>query len=78
MSPALERAVEHRDMTKVLDEILITPTVDAEYRVAPGVKSAERSSFPYHRRGAGASERQPEDSREDRAAGSIDELTTEE
>ena len=31
--PALERAVEHPDMTKELAEILSTRSVDVEYRV---------------------------------------------
>jgi hypothetical protein len=37
MLPALEKAVEHPDMTEELAEILTTPTVDVEYRVERGV-----------------------------------------
>jgi hypothetical protein len=35
--PALEKAVEHPDMTEELAEILTTPTVDVEYQVETGV-----------------------------------------
>jgi hypothetical protein len=37
MLPALEKAVEHPDMTEELAEILTTPTVDVEYQVETGV-----------------------------------------
>ena len=37
MLPALEKAVEHPDMTEDLAEILTTPTVDVEYQVETGV-----------------------------------------
>jgi hypothetical protein len=35
--PALERAVEHPDMTEELAEILSTRVVDVEYEVSTGV-----------------------------------------
>jgi len=38
MLPALEKAVDHPDMTEDLAEVLSTPTVDVEYRVETGVK----------------------------------------
>jgi hypothetical protein len=37
MLPALERAVEHEDMTEDLAEILSTPTVEVEYEIETGV-----------------------------------------
>ena len=37
MLPALERAVEHPDMTEELAEILSTSAVNVEYRVETGV-----------------------------------------
>jgi len=37
MLPALERAVEHPDMTEELAEILSIRSVDVEYRVETGV-----------------------------------------
>lgn len=37
MLPALERAVEHPDMTEELAEILSTCSVDVEYRVETSV-----------------------------------------
>ena len=37
MLPALERAVEHPDMTEELAEMLSTSTVNVEYRVETGV-----------------------------------------
>jgi len=37
MLPALERAVEHPDMTEELAEILSTRSVDVGYRVETGV-----------------------------------------
>jgi hypothetical protein len=37
MLPALERAVEHPDMTENLAEVLSTRTVEVEYRVETGV-----------------------------------------
>ena len=37
MIPALERAVEHPDMTEELAEILSTRVVDIEYEVSTGV-----------------------------------------
>lgn len=37
MLPALERAVEHPDMTEELAGILSTCSVDVEYRVETGV-----------------------------------------
>jgi hypothetical protein len=37
MLPALERAVEHEDMTPELAEILSTNVVDIEYEVLAGV-----------------------------------------
>ena len=37
MLPALEKAVEHSDMTEELVEVLTMPTVDVEYRVETDV-----------------------------------------
>jgi len=37
MLPALERAVEHEDMSPELAEILSTRVVDVEYQVSTGV-----------------------------------------
>ena len=37
MLPALEKAVQHDDMTAELAAILSTPTVDVEYRVETGM-----------------------------------------
>jgi len=42
MLPALEKAVEHPDMTEELAEVLSTPTVDVEYRVETGVTTDKR------------------------------------
>ena len=38
MLPALERAVEHPDMTEELAEVLSTGVVNVEYRVETGIK----------------------------------------
>jgi hypothetical protein len=37
MLPALEKAVEHPDMTEDLAEILSTPTVEVEHEIETGV-----------------------------------------
>ena len=37
MLPALEKAVDHPDMTEDLAEVLSTPTVDVEYEIETGV-----------------------------------------
>ena len=37
MLPALEKAVQHPDMTEKLAEVLSTSVVDVEYRVETGV-----------------------------------------
>ena len=37
MVPALEKAVQHPDMTEELAEVLSTSVVDVEYRVETGV-----------------------------------------
>ena len=42
MLPALEKTVEHPDMTEELAEVLSTPTVDVEYRVETGVSADNR------------------------------------
>ena len=42
MLPALERVVEHPDMTEDLAEVLSTPMVEVEYRVERGVNVRDR------------------------------------
>lgn len=42
MLPALERAVEHPDMTEELAEVLSTRAVDVEYRVERGVSVCDK------------------------------------
>lgn len=37
MLPALERAVDHEDMTEELAEVLSTRVVDVEYEISSGV-----------------------------------------